>query len=534
MIYQVLNVKTDQVGSLLSQAATAGATSLYVVDITSFADSGNLTIGVETVGYTKFIDDANNIERLDLATALINSYVIEEPVYVSPTQYQKTLLVTDGEIEHSIEANSGIWIMLADGPRDEGTGEFVLVENGRAVSFAGKIPQVLAEFIANLSANIITTGAMSADRINGGSLTLGGSGNGNGSFLLKDSNGNTIVVENSNGIYISKGGTLQLDLPFDDVGINIKRDSATASALSFADIFLNSKNNVNAVTGINIDRNASIFDNILYYNGSTYTNQTQFGRWFGSGNTVNFPQSTSQYTYFGRNSGYSGQIYFGFGSGGTFGVGYTLVWEYYQYGVGWTQFTPATNQIVNATVSGWLSFGGLVNWYPLDIGGITNYWIRVKTTSTPSTFAKATIADLGCYEGKYLDFKNNNENILSVDNLGNLSLRGQITTPETWQAPTLLNSWVDYGGTFAPSGYRKLPSGEVLLRGLIKNGTGTAGTVLCTLPVGYRPSYQLIFNCISSGNVVARVDVNTNGDVTIQYISSTAWLSLNGMIFMSA
>lgn len=54
-------------------------------------------------------------------------------------------------------------------------------------------------------ADFITSGTMYADRIKGGTLTLGGNGNGNGRLLVNDASGNTIGQINNAGIAISAG-----------------------------------------------------------------------------------------------------------------------------------------------------------------------------------------------------------------------------------------------------------------------------------------------------------------------------------------
>ena len=59
-----------------------------------------------------------------------------------------------------------------------------------------------------------------------------------------------------------------------------------------------------------------------------------------------------------------------------------------------------------------------------------------------------------------------------------------------WSPLPFVNGWLDYGAPFTPSGFRKLSSGLVLLRGLVKNGTQTH---ICTLPPGYRPAVRGLF-----------------------------------------
>ncbi len=95
-----------------------------------------------------------------------------------------------------------------------------------------------------------------------------------------------------------------------------------------------------------------------------------------------------------------------------------------------------------------------------------------------------------------------------------------------WIAPTLLNSWVNFGGAFAAAGYYRDPLGIVRLKGLV-NG-GVAGSIIFNLPVGYRPAAQHIFAVIAN-NAIGRVDVRT-GDVFFD-TGSSAFVSLSGISF---
>lgn len=59
--------------------------------------------------------------------------------------------------------------------------------------------------LGGIVADRITTGTMQADRIKGGTLILGGDGNGNGIALVKNASGTTIVTLDNNGINIQAG-----------------------------------------------------------------------------------------------------------------------------------------------------------------------------------------------------------------------------------------------------------------------------------------------------------------------------------------
>lgn len=100
-----------------------------------------------------------------------------------------------------------------------------------------------------------------------------------------------------------------------------------------------------------------------------------------------------------------------------------------------------------------------------------------------------------------------------------------------WIAPSLQNSWVDYGGAYAPAGYR-LKNGVVYIQGLIKDGTVTAGTVLFTLPEGYRPASSKIFHSPNGTTDPGRTNIAENGDVTIE-VGGNSWHSLEPIRFIA-
>lgn len=89
-----------------------------------------------------------------------------------------------------------------------------------------------------------------------------------------------------------------------------------------------------------------------------------------------------------------------------------------------------------------------------------------------------------------------------------------------WIAPTLVNTWANYGTGFPEAGYRIDSTGLVRVKGLLKDGDATSGTILFTLPVGYRPAERIQFGGVSAttpGTTWAdcRIDAHTGGEVTI-------------------
>ena len=93
-----------------------------------------------------------------------------------------------------------------------------------------------------------------------------------------------------------------------------------------------------------------------------------------------------------------------------------------------------------------------------------------------------------------------------------------------WQTPTLLNSWVDYGSVFSPTLYRRL-NGVVFIKGLVKLGTVAAGTIIFTLPAGYRPAITLLIAAVSN-DLFAQFRVDASGNVITSSPVSNVYLSL--------
>lgn len=108
-------------------------------------------------------------------------------------------------------------------------------------------------------------------------------------------------------------------------------------------------------------------------------------------------------------------------------------------------------------------------------------------------------------------------------------------TLPSWTALTLSNFWVDFGGVYATAGYYKDDMSVVRLKGVIKNGTIAAGTILFTLPVGYRPSLDIILTSLSSSAGTATpiaIEVSAAGVVKIgSFNAGSTWLSLDGLSF---
>lgn len=103
---------------------------------------------------------------------------------------------------------------------------------------------------------------------------------------------------------------------------------------------------------------------------------------------------------------------------------------------------------------------------------------------------------------------------------------------------SLQNSWVTATG-YQEAVYAKNSSNEVAVYGTISGGTTTSGTLLFTLPVGFRPLNKE--TCVitirdgAAAYTAESVDIDTNGQVTLSdAIPGNNRVGLNGIRFMSS
>lgn len=103
----------------------------------------------------------------------------------------------------------------------------------------------------------------------------------------------------------------------------------------------------------------------------------------------------------------------------------------------------------------------------------------------------------------------------------------KIESQQAWQAVTYKNSWVDLGGGYNTVAYMKDSLGFIHIKGLTKSGT--IGTVIFTLPAGYRPlaKYNQICNSNASNGII---EIASTGDVTCTQ-GNNAYVSLEGITF---
>jgi hypothetical protein len=100
-----------------------------------------------------------------------------------------------------------------------------------------------------------------------------------------------------------------------------------------------------------------------------------------------------------------------------------------------------------------------------------------------------------------------------------------------WTALTLVSSWTNYGSGYGVARCRRIGS-RVQVAGLIKGGTGTIGTLITTLPTGFRPSSNEMYTIHNGSNGIKSAQVSTDGTIAIAQAVTNSELSLANITFL--
>jgi Tfp pilus assembly protein PilE len=167
----------------------------------------------------------------------------------------------------------------------------------------------------------------------------------------------------------------------------------------------------------------------------------------------------------------------------------------------WPGIASATNYLVSYNING---------------GSWTNTTLGSSTTSYT----------VDAERGDTVSFK-----VAATNGANTSTYTTDADTLDLWTDLTLQNGWANYNNSYATAGFTRSPTGRVFLKGLVRYGTVTNGTVIANLPQGYRPAGKLVFQAATSANVSGRIDVAANGDVII-VSGSTNWIALDNISFL--
>lgn len=105
-------------------------------------------------------------------------------------------------------------------------------------------------------------------------------------------------------------------------------------------------------------------------------------------------------------------------------------------------------------------------------------------------------------------------------------------TDSGWQDQTLLNSWANTGGSWAALSAR-MRDGQLHLRGQISHASATAGDVIATLPVGFRPDVDKRLSIVDGSGIMRLVELQSDGDVVYQGAATAiTGLSFDGVVLI--
>lgn len=118
---------------------------------------------------------------------------------------------------------------------------------------------------------------------------------------------------------------------------------------------------------------------------------------------------------------------------------------------------------------------------------------------------------------------------------------GVTNSPDTgWIEMSLQNGWTNLDpSSFDSAAYRRL-NGMTILRGMLNGGTRTGGTVIANIEAGFRPSLggsgQTSHTDVTAGAPTAdgsspRVNIRENGDIAVNYLPATSWISFTWITF---
>jgi len=120
---------------------------------------------------------------------------------------------------------------------------------------------------------------------------------------------------------------------------------------------------------------------------------------------------------------------------------------------------------------------------------------------------------------------------------GNVKITNGTILQEANQTPVYNANWSDYGNGFEGVTFYKDKEGKVQMQGMALytlSAVPPDGSVIFTLPVGYRPSGTLIFaaNQGDGNNGAIEINVRTNGVVSFTYTGITnGYISFSGISF---
>jgi len=171
------------------------------------------------------------------------------------------------------------------------------------------------------------------------------------------------------------------------------RDEPRLYAVGGGGFYYGSSRNVDSATISNISAARTNLDKIWFYDGAAYTDLTKKREW--NATAFNLLTDTNDILYFGDGSKFY-ELYFDIA---TAGAGYTLVWEYWN-GSAWTTLN-VSDGTKGFSKDGWVWWSAPGDWATTTVNGVSKYWVRVRTTTAPTTVATAYFVNISGFSGYF-------------------------------------------------------------------------------------------------------------------------------------
>jgi hypothetical protein len=152
------------------------------------------------------------------------------------------------------------------------------------------------------------------------------------------------------------------------------------------------------------------------------------------------------------------------------------------------------------------------------------------TAARMKAIEDASVVDGGVVMDDLILTKYNGVQINAGNVRGPIGVTGNDGEPApvaAWTNPVLLNSWVDFGGSYETSGYY-LDRKRVFIKGLIKSGV--MNTTLFDLPEGSRPPLSFIIPVITGGGP-GTMEIRNTGAVVLGSDGTNGWVSISNVSF---
>lgn len=202
-------------------------------------------------------------------------------------------------------------------------------------------------------------------------------------------------------------------------------------------------------------------------------------------------------------------------------------------------------------VNSWVDYGGSfpTPTYVMDSVGRVNVQGLVKNGTITDNTQIVNNLPASARTGEYLHLPSRNSafGLIGISPTTGIVAKGTGTNNYTtlnslyypasfgsWTNLALQYGWVTYSAGFASPQYAKGADNIVRLKGLVRAGTTTDGTVIANLPAGYRPKdgSRALIGTVCNPNVYCRIDVLPNGNVEL-YFSNNGWTSLDSVTFLA-